>query len=131
MTGLVEKVSRADAPSTIVGRSRIEIPALAADTNSDNAAGLPGCRAAGLPVNVAVPADALKGIRRLNLRIHLPAGSPDTEVGQESDQRELPAHVADGGPQLGSADHDQFGAPTSRLTAASGIGSQAGRLRLS
>jgi hypothetical protein len=88
VTVLIEDVSRADAPSTIVGRSRTEIPALAADASSD--------AAAGLPVSVTVPADALKGIRLLNLRIHVRAGSPATEVRQESDSRELPAHVAAG-----------------------------------
>jgi hypothetical protein len=88
VTVLIEDVSRADAPSIIVGRSRIEIPALAADAVAD--------AAAGLPVSVTVPADALAGIRLLNLRIHERAGSPDTEVRQESDPRELPAHVAAG-----------------------------------
>jgi hypothetical protein len=88
VTVLIEDVSRADVPSTIVGRSRIEIPALAADAGADVADGL--------PVSVTVPADALAGIRLLNLRIHVRAGSPDTEVRQESDSRELPAHVAAG-----------------------------------
>ena len=74
MTGLVENVSTADAVSTIVGRSRIEIPALAADRNSAAAAG-----PAGLPVNVAVPADALKGIRWLKLCIHVPLRDPRTQ----------------------------------------------------
>ena len=86
VTMLIEDVSRADAPSTIVGRSRTEIPTLAADTNS--------AAAAGLPVSVTVSADALAGIRLLNLRIHVRAGSPDTEVRREPDSRELPAHVA-------------------------------------
>ena len=97
VTVLVEDVSRADVPSTIVGRSRLEIPALAAGANS----------VAGLPVSVTVPADALMGIRRLNLRIHVRAGTANTEdVRQESDSRELPAHVAAGErPQSDSASH--------------------------
>ena len=90
VTVLIEDVSRADAPSIIVGRSRTEIPALAADTNSTAAA------AAALPVSVTVPADALKGIHLLNLRIHVREGFPHTEVRQESHSRELPAHVAAG-----------------------------------
>ena len=88
VTVLIEDVSKADATSTIVGHSRTEIPALAADTNSD--------AAAGLPVTVTVPADALAGIRLLNLRIHVREGSPDTEVRQKSDSREPLTHVAAG-----------------------------------
>ena len=88
VTVLIEDVSRADAPSIIVGRSRIEIPALAADAGAD--------AAAGLPVSVTVPADALAGIRLLNLRIHVRAGTTATEVRQESASREPLAHVVAG-----------------------------------
>ncbi|TFD51358.1 hypothetical protein E3T46_08945 [Cryobacterium sp. Hh11] len=79
MTVLIEDVSKADAPSTIVGYSRTEIPALATDAKFD--------AAAGLPFSVIVPADAQNGIRRLNLRAH---------VRQKSDSREPLAHVAAG-----------------------------------
>ncbi|TFD03453.1 YbaY family lipoprotein [Cryobacterium sp. TMT1-66-1] len=63
VTVLVEDVSKADAPSTIVGRSRFQIPAPPRSELSDR------------DVNfaVTVPADALDSVRRLNVRVHVSA----------------------------------------------------------
>jgi len=62
VTVLVEDVSRADAPSTIVGSARFENPAFT------------GTDVAELPFAVTVPTHALTGIRRLNLRVHVREG---------------------------------------------------------
>ncbi|TFB69583.1 hypothetical protein E3O06_14715 [Cryobacterium glaciale] len=70
VTVLVEDVSRADAPSTIVGRSRFEIPASSPNPPSDG----------DLSFAVTVPAEALDTVRRLNVRVHVRArslGEPD------------------------------------------------------
>ncbi|TFD23281.1 hypothetical protein [Cryobacterium sp. TMS1-13-1] len=82
VTVLVEDVSRADAPSTIVGGVRFDHPAFTA------------AEAVEVPFSVIVPADAQNGIRRLNLRAH---------VRQEFDSREPLAHGAPRTQPLGDA----------------------------
>ena len=62
VTVLVEDVSRADAPSIILGSARFENPAFT------------GTDVAELPFAVTVPTRALTGIRRVNLRVHVREG---------------------------------------------------------
>lgn len=89
VTVLVEDVSRADAPSTIVGGVHFENPAFTAD------------EAAELPFSVSLPRDAISDIRRLNLRVHVRVGhdraddvqaKEDTEARQKPDSCERLAH---------------------------------------
>ncbi|SEN89412.1 hypothetical protein E3O25_13720 [Cryobacterium sp. TMT1-3] len=92
VTVLVEDVSKADAPSTIVGRSRFEIPASAPVDSA--------CAArpdTGVPFHVAVPTSLIAAPRRLNVRVHVRSGvtahTADTEnVRREPDSREPMAH---------------------------------------
>ena len=65
VTVVVEDVSKADAPSTIVGRSTFEIPASVPKALSDGE----------LSFAVTVPAEALDSARRLNVRVHATARS--------------------------------------------------------
>ncbi|TFD65337.1 hypothetical protein [Cryobacterium ruanii] len=92
VTVLVEDVSKADAPSAIVGTSCFEIPA------SARVASLRGGQPDnGVPFEVAVPTGMLAAPRRLNVRVHvrpgLSVGDPNVEkVRHEPDSRELGAH---------------------------------------
>ena len=65
VTVLVEDVSKADARSAIVGRSRFEIPAPVTNAPSDGE----------LAFAVTVPAQLLNTVRRLNVRVHVRAPS--------------------------------------------------------
>ncbi|MBG6213797.1 MAG: hypothetical protein LH475_13440 [Cryobacterium sp.] len=62
VTVLVEDVSRADAPSAIVGGARFENPAFGETEEAQ------------LPFAVTVPTNTLTGVRRLNVRVHVREG---------------------------------------------------------
>jgi len=69
VTVLVEDVSRADAPSTIVSSASFESPA-ATETEVVE-----------LPFTVTVPAPMITGIRRLNVRVHVREGAHESRHG--------------------------------------------------
>ena len=69
VTVLVEDVSRADAPSTIVSSASFESPA-ATETEVVE-----------LPFAVTVPAPMITGIRRLNVRVHVREGAHESRHG--------------------------------------------------
>lgn len=68
VTVLVEDVSRADAPSAIVGSAHFENPAF-----TDTEAVEP-------PFAVTVPAQMVTGIRRLNVRVHVREGARESPI---------------------------------------------------
>ncbi|MDJ0378208.1 hypothetical protein [Cryobacterium sp. PH31-L1] len=80
VTVLVEDVSRADAPSTVVGSVTFDSPAA------------PASGATELPFTVTVPRPVLNGVRALNVRVHVREMNSKTEVRQTRDSRESLAH---------------------------------------